>query len=72
MIHILFHYMSRLLRNILKHFVNNKSLFDAKNGVLNLDKEEHLKSTKLIEVGTNARNLIQNCVFVGKEPLKFY
>ena len=56
LIHMLFHGMSTLLTNILKHFVNKKSLFDTKDYVsniksihdlvkLNLGNKEHLKST---------------------------
>ena len=54
LIHFLFHVMSTLLTNILRHFVNKKSLFDTKDGVseikpihdlvkLNLDKKRSFK-----------------------------
>ena len=38
---------------------------------LNLDKKDHLKSTKLIKVGTKARSLIQNGLVIDEEVVNF-
>ena len=61
---------------------DKKSLFDTKDSVskikpipdpvkLSWDKKDHLKPTKLIEVGTKARTVIQNGLVADEEVVKF-
>ena len=61
---------------------DKKSLFDTKDSVskikpipdpvkLNWNKKDHLKSTKLIEVGIKARTMIQNGLVADEEVVKF-
>ena len=79
---MLFYDMSTLLTNILKHLINKKSLSDTKDGVskikpihdlvkFNLNKKDHLKSAKLIEVGTKSRSFIQSSLAVDEDFAKF-
>ena len=69
LIHMLFYGMSTLLTNLLQHFVRKKSLYVTVEGTekikpvedlvkLNLEKNENLKSSKFIEIGTGAKTVL--------------